>query len=518
METRKILTILVLRSELLRTVALVLALGSTASGAQYLTVNSEQVDSITVKQGRSCTVQVVSDDSAPYVDYVGFDNGAVLGTFSHLSTEPNAGDQAVVLEYDEPDFYGYYVSASGLPPNQPFPGVHFVFEYAAGQIGETDLKLYNYAMSSVEDSVHITVIPPDIGTTFTYQGRLLEDSNTANDFYDFEFRLYNSPDATLGVQLGSTVFVDDMSVVDGYFTAGLDFGSVYDGDSRWLEIAVRPYASSDPCDFVTLSPRQELTPTPHAIYAKTAGSGNDWMVSGSDMYAIPLGNVGIGTASPGQKLEVNGNIRLTSGGIVSGGSGNITIDPSEYVFIPSGDELYFQGPHFGKIWAGLTSMNIYSQDSPLKLYTGFGDVDIVLQPAGDVYADANVGIGTPSPSEKLDVSGNIHLTGEIKKDVTGGTMNRATPIAYAFINSDGTVASGTPNVSCTWDAGSAQYEITIDGEYYEDSLYVTVAATSRSPGVVEIRDSGSGTFYVRIYRVTTGSLEHWPFQFVTYKP
>ncbi len=35
----------------------------------------------------------------------------------------------------------------------------------------------------------------------------------------------------------------------------------------------------------------------------------DWKVDGNDMYSIPTGNVGIGTATPREKLEVDGNIR-----------------------------------------------------------------------------------------------------------------------------------------------------------------------------------------------------------------
>ena len=35
----------------------------------------------------------------------------------------------------------------------------------------------------------------------------------------------------------------------------------------------------------------------------------DWKVDGNDMYSIPTGNVGIGTTTPREKLEVNGNIR-----------------------------------------------------------------------------------------------------------------------------------------------------------------------------------------------------------------
>ncbi len=38
-------------------------------------------------------------------------------------------------------------------------------------------------------------------------------------------------------------------------------------------------------------------------------SDEDWQISGDDLYSIPSGNVGIGTTTPREKLEINGKIR-----------------------------------------------------------------------------------------------------------------------------------------------------------------------------------------------------------------
>jgi hypothetical protein len=108
-----------------------------------------------------------------------------------------------------------------------------------------------------------------VGTAFMYQGRLIDDNIAAEGFYDFRFELYDDPNA--GTQQGPTVDINDVNAVDGYFTVELDFGSdVFTGDARWLEIAVRPTDSNDP-NYTPLDPRQEVTPTPYALYAKTAG-------------------------------------------------------------------------------------------------------------------------------------------------------------------------------------------------------------------------------------------------------
>ncbi len=56
-----------------------------------------------------------------------------------------------------------------------------------------------------------------------------------------------------------------MEVVDGYFTVELDFGGgIFDGDKRWLEISLRLGDTADP--FTLLSPRQEVTASPYALY------------------------------------------------------------------------------------------------------------------------------------------------------------------------------------------------------------------------------------------------------------
>jgi len=105
----------------------------------------------------------------------------------------------------------------------------------------------------------------------------------------------------------------EVDVIDGYFTVSLDFGSdVFNGDARWLEIGVRLGDLEDPNVYTTLSPRQEITPTPYALYAKTAGGGGSlWQVNGTSIY-YNNGKVGIGTSNPAAKLDVSGDISAAS--------------------------------------------------------------------------------------------------------------------------------------------------------------------------------------------------------------
>ncbi len=111
-----------------------------------------------------------------------------------------------------------------------------------------------------------------IGTAFTYQGRLIDANNVADGLYDFQFRLYDKADA--GIQRGSTIEVNDLDIIDGYFTVSLDFGSgIFDGNDRWLEIAARAGDLGDPNEYTLLSPRQQVKPTPYALYAASGTPG-----------------------------------------------------------------------------------------------------------------------------------------------------------------------------------------------------------------------------------------------------
>ncbi len=147
-----------------------------------------------------------------------------------------------------------------------------------------------------------------MGTAFTYQGRLIDANSPADGLYDFQFKLFDDANVVFGNQIGSDVNVPDMDVIDGYLTVELDFGSsVFDGNAVWLEIGLRPGDLNDPNVYTTLSPRQELGPTPYAIYANTSGAAYSLNApdgSPNALYVDNDGRVGIGTTSPQALLHV----------------------------------------------------------------------------------------------------------------------------------------------------------------------------------------------------------------------
>ncbi len=106
-----------------------------------------------------------------------------------------------------------------------------------------------------------------VGTAFTYQGRLTDGGRPANGTYDFRFILYDA--AVGGSQVGEIITLDNVPVHQGAFTVQLDFGrNAFDGNARWLEIAVRPGNSSG--GYNILTPRQPITPVPYALYSLAA--------------------------------------------------------------------------------------------------------------------------------------------------------------------------------------------------------------------------------------------------------
>lgn len=105
------------------------------------------------------------------------------------------------------------------------------------------------------------------GTAFTYQGQLNTTNGPANGNYDLTFSLYNA--STGGSQTGNTLTNLAVSITNGLFTSAVDFGAVYNGTTYWLQVGVRINGGGT---FTPLTPRQQLTPTPYAVYAESAGS------------------------------------------------------------------------------------------------------------------------------------------------------------------------------------------------------------------------------------------------------
>ena len=112
---------------------------------------------------------------------------------------------------------------------------------AADQVWEDPQSPGEQASRASEGEVDIA----SHATSFTYQGRLLDNGQPADGPYDVRFILYDAESG--GSQVGGTIIKDDVAVSDGLFTVVLDFGSnTFTGSARYLEIAVRPASARAP--------------------------------------------------------------------------------------------------------------------------------------------------------------------------------------------------------------------------------------------------------------------------------
>lgn len=195
---------------------------------------------------------------------------------------------------------------------------------AADGISGEDLKLGRkvlpllFALGVAFYSLCVSAISaPAQGTAFTYQGRLNDAGQPADGSYELTFTLF-------GNDSGGTAVVDTLTnspttVSNGLFAVVLDFGAnVFNGQPRWLEIAVRTNGSSEA--YTLLLPRQALTAAPYAI---TAGN-----LSGTLPATQLTGNLPIGalTGTYPNAVAFNNPTNIFGGSFSGDGSGltNVT--------------------------------------------------------------------------------------------------------------------------------------------------------------------------------------------------
>jgi len=203
---------------------------------------------------------------------------------------------------------------------------------------------------------------------------------------------------------------------------------------------------------------------------------------GNVLLSTDGGNVGIGTASPSQKLEImNGNVQLTSGGNAFLGQTFTNLASTGAIFrgergrgsvgsgsAPNaGDVLaQFEGGNYirsGKSGMSIVATENHTSNSGSALaFSTVPNASTTASESMRIDHNGKVGIGTTSPGDKLHVEGKIRAqeicdeNGVNCKDISGGwTAGSVTSVSAGGLPLTVTSGSSTPQISIA-QAGAAQ--------------------------------------------------------------
>ncbi|MCC6761727.1 MAG: hypothetical protein IT252_10955 [Chitinophagaceae bacterium] len=228
-------------------------------------------------------------------------------------------------------------------------------------------------------------------------------------------------------------------------------------------------------------------------------SNDVWAYNSTDVYNTTK-LIGIGNANPQEKLHVTGNIRL-SGDLQS--SGEIIMNNPAGLFS-------FQNAAVDKAFLQLSGDNLrigtFSGNTLGKFIVRLGGSDRLTVESGGF-----VGINVSDPVARLDVGGNINLSGKMFR-TNNGAANML-PVAYGLIRANATIVSGSGNFSVS-KLGTGIFRITSNDFNTTTVVIATPTATNISIGASQGSLSNQLELYVK--NTTTGDLADAFFNFVAF--
>ena len=159
------------------------------------------------------------------------------------------------------------------------------------------------------------------------------------------------------------------------------------------------------------------------------GIGSNSVVIGNDSITKTLlkGNVGIGTASPGAKLQVDANSQ--NGIYISNNAPNLVMGDNALFGSKVNSTTVALATSAGNFLTGsLAGDSIFAGKNNLRFGTGLDSGVASGTIKMSILSSGNVGIGTTSPGAKLDVNNNTSVSSS-GQDVlrVGGLISYATP-------------------------------------------------------------------------------------------
>lgn len=346
------------------------------------------------------------------------------------------------------------------------------------------------------------------GTAFTYQGQLRNNGIAANGTYDFEFWLYTTN--TSGTPVAGPVTNSSVVVSNGLFTVTLDFGNgPWTGATNWLQIAVE---TNSAIKFTLLSPRQQLTPVPYAVYAENSVNVVG-TVSGSAVTSVGNSNGGdlnffIGPAgnsgTSGYQNTADGALalqHLASGAnntalgfsslyLNTAGSYNVAVGSYSLFLNTNGGNNVAVGDQALYMTTGSGNIGIGSQGG-YGITTGSGNIDIGNRGAA---GDNNIiRIGTPGTQTATFIAGNVGIGADnpvAQLEVASGG-NLSSPQLQLDQTSSGDFA----RLRMTSGASGGVWDIAAGGSgSHVLNFFVSPTAGSSGTNVLSLNASGNASF------------------------
>ena len=232
-----------------------------------------------------------------------------------------------------------------------------------------------------------------LGHGFSYQGQLQQAGVPVEGTVSLRFSLWDAAGSGTppsgGTQVGATQTLVSVTVTGGVFSvllnAGDEIGSqVFDGNERWLQVEV--CADSTCASSTVLGPRQRITGAPYAL--------GPWQLNGTDLNYLN-GKVGIGTSTPAYALHVKA-------------TGPALILEDKAIASQQAGYVAFWNPTSETGWIGYGTPG-----SPvMTMANARAGGDLQFWSSGErmrVTSAGNVGIGTASPTARLEVRGDVRL-------------------------------------------------------------------------------------------------------------
>jgi hypothetical protein len=318
------------------------------------------------------------------------------------------------------------------------------------------------------------------GTAFTYNGKLNDGANPATGIYDLRFTLCDA--VTNGNSVGSLTNTAT-GITNGLFAVTLDFGGVFNGSNYWLELAARTNGGGA---FSALSPRQQIMPTPYAIYSANAGSAVTAAMATS-ANSVSAANIA-GTVQLAQlpgTILTNGSSGVNLTGTFSGNGAGVT-----NVSLQTANSA---GAIAWSSIAGQTSF-VLSSNYPVgqQPYSGvvFKNVDGRLDLATANLADSTLTVLTNNGSGGFGFSATLN-TGSHPDSVTAADINGD---GYLDLISANT-GSGTLSLFTNNGTGGFGFLTSLNTGYYP---YTATAVDVNGDGKMDLISSELYTFTVFI--------------------